>query len=117
MTIPIKAAENDRWLANALRGALDSDFSQTSLLPADDFERYCTERDIFIRIEDLEYFDEVGLLSPVAWLRKTPGPPGSRQKYSGVLLGPEFLRGYMKEGMLRFREEGKFSPWIEYKDG
>jgi len=109
--------DQQTFLTEAVRTALDSDFSQFSALPADDFERYCTERDIFLSVEDLEYFDEVGLLSPVAWLRKTLAPPGSRQKYSGVFLGAEFLRGYMKEGMLRFPERGRFKAWKEYKEG
>src|SRR5713226_3718947 len=105
-------AENDGRMANAVRSALDSDFSQFSVLTADDFERFCTEREFFLDADDLEYFDEVGLLSPIAWLRKPPGPESSHRKYSGVLLSSEFLRGYMNEGMLRFSERGKFKPWI-----
>jgi hypothetical protein len=110
-------AENNQFLIKAVSTALDSDFSQFSVLTADDFERYCNERDILVDVGDLEYFDEVGLLSPIAWLRKTAAPQGSRQKYSGVFLGAEFLRRYMKNGMLRFPERGRFKPWIDYKDG
>jgi hypothetical protein len=104
-------------ISQAITASLENSFSQLSVLSSDDFEDLCDDRDIRMRVDDMEYLESTELLTPIARLIHPFKQEGSSLRYSGYSLNAWALREYLKQGSLRFLESGKFRPWAEYKDG
>lgn len=94
---------------------LKSKFPQNSLYASDKFLRFLNDMGLKITLEDLEYYDEKGILKPVA--RLTRAETGNQfQKYETILGDIFTLKNYYyKNGSLEIVKD-EFYEWKTYKD-
>lgn len=96
---------------------LQQEFHQDHLLPADEFIRRLELRGVSIRKNDLEKWEEEGVLMPYFHMaRRLNSEPGGL-KYSGILQSADYYRGRLEEGGLTFPETSSFRPWSSFEDG
>ena len=95
---------------------------QNLLLTERDFERYSKDRKLEIRREDLEYFEELGLLFPLCRLKlpvveeyRIEGEV--RRRYAAIFDISHTLSKWCEDGLCEDPTGTKFRPWKEYMDG
>jgi hypothetical protein len=95
---------------------------QNLLLTEQDLTRYAEERGLNIGPEDLEYFEELGLLPPLCRLklpiveeRQLDGEV--RRRYAALCDISHELKNWCETGLCEDPIKTKFRPWKEYRDG
>ena len=107
----------------SLLGAyLNKSIPQNLLLTERDLERYARERGLDIRQEDLEFFEELGLLYPLGRVKlpvveEHNGEGKTRKRYAALYDISHNLSRWYEEGLCEDPTKTKFRPWKEYKDG
>src|SRR5215467_486829 len=94
---------------------LKSQFPQSNLLDADRFLMFLKERGIDITKEELEYYDEKGIIRPALRLRRSIVHGGS-PTYHPILSYIFSMNQYYENGLVVFPHDGDFCPWSNYID-
>ena len=95
---------------------LTSDFPQAHLLDAERFSDFLTAREIRISVEDLEYFDEKGIIRPALRLNRPVASEGPL-KYAVLQTDIFSIQHMYNEGWIEFPKDSDFVPWKNYEDG
>ena len=90
-------------MTNYMSIVLTSRFPQGKLLNPIDFIEYVKERDLYITIKELEFYDKNGILRPVVRMNR---------KFKAIDLYGFAYR--TKEGQSELPKERDFKPWINY---
>lgn len=95
---------------------------QNLLLTERDLERFARDRGLNIKREDLEYFEELGLLFPVCRLKlpiveeyQVEGEV--RRRYAALFDISHELKKWYEKRLCEDPTKTKFRPWKEYRDG
>jgi len=106
-------------LFSLLAAYLSKIVPQNLLLTERDLTRYAEERGLNIRPEDLEYFEELGLLPPLCRLklpiveeRQLDGEV--RRRYAALFDISHELKNWCETGLCEDPIKTKFRPWKEY---
>lgn len=99
-----------------MRYLLDNELLQFDLLLPNKFVSYLKERGISISLEELEYYDKLGILRPILRLRRQEkNDKTSPNKFVMIMTDSFSIKRYYDGKMVEFPQEGDFKRWNEYK--
>src|SRR5579863_7427472 len=103
---------NDFTLSKYMKILLDSNFPQFHLLSAKSFLKFLEERDIERRIEDLEYYDEIGICKPVLRLHGSLVNDHFKTCTDGFSING--IYEYYKNNLVELPTDDDFKPWKDW---
>jgi hypothetical protein len=102
-------------LSRYIEKMLKSRFPQSYLLSSNDFIRFTKSIDLDLDIQDLEFFDKVGIIKPALRLRRRK-VSGNFPKYEIVSSDIFSFQGYYENGQIELVRD-EYQVWETYKDG
>lgn len=105
---------DDFTVSKYMKILLDSDFPQFHILSAEKLLKYLDERGIKRTLEDLEYYDEIGICKPA--LRLHGSLVNDHFKKCTDSFSINGIHEYYENGQVEFPEDDDFKPWNDWKD-
>lgn len=98
-------------LSSCIKAMLSSRFPQSYFLSSNDFIRFVNSIDLDLSINDLEYYDKVGIIRPALRLKNEE----VRKKYGIVSTDIFSFQDYYRNGLIELVEED-YQAWNSFKD-
>ena len=93
---------------------MNAQFPSTNLLDTKQFLKFIKKRGFHISINELEYYDKVGLIRPIIRFTRQKTLNSSFSEYTYIDTGILALQYYFKIGLIDFPVDGDYQEWSNY---